>query len=367
MKKVTEATKKIRNIENTVKKNNIRLDIIGQTTEWISNQEKKNKPITHLHGASLPADKAYFENGFYHAINNSPFLHHKPAVSFDCAEKEKSIATKAMKALPPNCNVLKGEFKDLLKKEIVRDSGAIFIKGKKPTKINTVNFAWADYCCPANMTLVNDFADMIINNMKSGLAYLTVGGYNRGKGGRKTIIKRFARYAIDKESTDALRINSGIIDAINAKLKNSKKNIKCIYNVIYGGGKHGITTMMTIGFSVNLPANMVTLIEDYRQGQDQIDGRVVRMSAYLSGKRAWTQKVRKQRKTKGRKLSPERKAEIKAIEKARRAIKKKIAVRMKRGWDNKKIAEELNLKVGSVGSMVAWLNPEGKLFKKKVK
>jgi len=370
MKKTTDATKKVRSIEHAVKKNNVRFDIIGQTLQWIANKEKTNHPIEHIHSATLPADKGYFENALHHSLNTNPFLTNRPSISFDCAEKVKTIAIKAMRALPENSYVLNGSYKDLFKKNLVRKAGGAFTGVGKVTKPNTVNFAWADYCCPANMELTNDFVDMVINNIESGLAYVTFCGHSRGAGGRKTIAKKFAKYATDKDSSLALQINNGVIEAIIAKLKKSNKKVELVYNVIYGGGQHGNTTMMTIGFAVNLPKHSITLIEDYRQGQSDNYGKVYRMSTVLSGMRGWKIKDRKKhgrrKGRKGYKLSPERIAELHNIKKAKDNTRRKIAKRYAKGMDSKTIAKELGLSTMQVGSIIAWLNPNGKLAKKKV-
>lgn len=357
--------KKVQNIENTVKKSNIRLDIISQATQWLVFQSKVKKPIEELKGATLSGDKAYFEGACFHHLTTSPFLKHKPRVSFDCAEKKsRKIALKAMTSLPINSHMYYGDYNDLFKKEFVRKDGAMFAKSGKATNPNIYNFVWADYCCPASKKLVKEFINTINNNVNTGVVYLTFCGHTRAEGGRKTLVRQFADVETTEDANITRKLNAKIIKAIKNEVC---KDVKLIYNVIYGGGQHGTTTMMTIGFSVNLPKNVIVPIADYRQGKTQDEWRIYRMANSLSARNGW--KLKERKKT-GRKRkswrSVERIAEMKAEIKRKNKLRKKIRTRLNRGWNSVRIADDLKIPTRVVGAMRSWINPKGKLFSKLV-
>jgi hypothetical protein len=357
-KSKTAHAKKIDSIEQTVEKSKIREDIVSQEMQAVNFYAGTKNPITEIHGATLPAAEAFFENLVDHVFKT--FSSHKPKISFDCADMTRGVALKALLNLPENCHILNGQFSDLFEQDLIRKNGVLYATGESDY-YNMYDFVWADYCCPIKTQLVKDFINVIENNVDKGLVYATFCGSTRAKGGRKTMLKDIIGNS--KLEATPENIANALIETIK---KNTTKNIKLIYNVIYGGGEKGITTMITIGFSVGMAKGAVEPIEENRQTRNH-----ARYAVYYKMKhtKGWNVPVRKAQK---KRKNAKSKAEAIKLEKEKVALRKKISIRLARGLNSEEIAEELNKKygydltTGQIGSMKAWMNKDGKLAAKRV-
>ncbi|MGI9569276.1 MAG: hypothetical protein ACR2PH_05955, partial [Desulfobulbia bacterium] len=274
----------------------------------------------------------------------------------------RSVALKALMNLPENANILKGDFSDLFNKNLIRKKNSLlFAKGEAKTP-NKYNFVWADYCCPVRRILVDNLIDVINNNVDKGIVYVTFCGSTREKGGRKNLLNDLGVKSNKVDSKDMPDVLAKHISKM--VVNSSKKRVHNVYSVVYGGGRTGQTTMITLGFSVNLSKDAITVISENRQGRDGN-----RYATYYKMKKTkgWGEKEGKKR---GRKRKKKTSAELVKAQKEKVALRKKVEVRMKRDWTSAKIAQDLNkvygydLTASQVSSIKAWLNPNAKLAKK---
>ena len=356
----SEDKKKNDSIEQTVEKEKVRTDICSQTIQWLAHQESIKQAVKHIQSATLPAENAYFENLLTHIMHNFSHLKTNPEITFNCAERIRGKAVEIIKSMPDNGYILNGDFSDLLDKKLTKSPRLLHKENK--TAINKYNFMWADYCCPVNPTLVRDTVKAINNHIDSGVIYVTFCGLTRQEGGRSGMLKRITGKEVKDPTSE--EIADSIINAIEWGVP--KKKINLIYKVIYGGGKRGGTTMITLGFSINVAKKAIEpIVEDRKEAQRKYNNVYYKMK----DKKGWAKKIDgRGRPTKIRKKS----AVAIKDQRAKIAIRKKVFVRFNKGWDSKRIVIDLKktynleLTTGQVGSMIAWMNPNGKLTKKKV-
>lgn len=271
--------KKTDSIEQTVEKANVRFDIVGQIMQYLHYKESINQPVNLVESVTLCAEHWYQENLLNNAIRNSS-LKNIPEVKIHGVEFEKSVAELALKNRPANADITCCALEDYYKYEtLVSKTGTSFLQNYEREFPLSLNFLWNDYCRPVNTLLMKNFVDNISDNMKEGLAYVTFNLKPRQKGGAQKVLADLAEFSKAKKLAKAVRI------AFNRFFNRYARelNIRCIYDVVYGGGSIGNTTMITLGFAVNLPEATIKTIEENRM-EIKNETRMSNYQAYMKMK-----------------------------------------------------------------------------------
>ena len=258
MRETKESIQKIRDLQQTVEKANNRYNIVNQTLQYLSYKEKDGHPVKVLEGITLPATQWYFENLAINAIKQAVGLRKIPLVKFHGIEATKGRANLALKNLPPNCDITGCTYDEFFKKDnYVSKSGVSVLKEQDRPLPLMINFSWADYCWTVNFKAMESFAKMIGMNFDEGLAYITFSIKSRKKGkSNKNLLMECRGLCRSKNIRDGVR--TSINRLLNQYARD--KNVRCIYDVVYGGGSKGNTTMITLGYSVNVPENAIQSI-----------------------------------------------------------------------------------------------------------
>lgn len=347
MDKVSAVEKVTDSIEQTVEKANVRFDLVNQFMQYLAYKESINQPVEKVESVTLCAEHWYHENLLNNAIRNS-CLKNIPEVKLHGVESEKSVAELALKNRPANADITCCTLEDYYKYEtLVSKTGTSFIQAMEREFPLTLNFLWNDYCRPVNTLLMKNFVDNVSDTMKEGLAFVTFNLKPRQKGGQKKALKDLSEFSKAKKLAKAVRTTfNRLFNRYARELK-----IRCIYDVVYGGGAIGNTTMITLGFAVNVPEKAIKTIEENRMDIKN----EVRLSNYQAYKKMQSRKkwqcgrVGRQKKVK----NPEQ-------------VKLDMAVlRWEGKWDKIsaekkiKIAKKNGVGVRSFGCRVAWYH--GKL------
>lgn len=259
MNPITE--EKIDSIENTPEKAIVRAEISAQVLEMGKSE---------IHGATLPAVDYFFEKSFTNLANKRG-----TKVSFDCAEMDFRTAVASMRHIPQNCRLANVDYSYMMNKPMFwSDKTPVGFSASQNQCISTLTLdetikgykhplyglIWPDYCGEATEEMLLNFVDMLLNNVdpNGGVGYITVYMVSRNKG-QDDYFKRFSQYSKDTTVYGVIR---DTLDKMISRIKN--RNIRCVYQVAYHGA-HG-QPMLTIGYSVNVPANKITPIIENRIG-----------------------------------------------------------------------------------------------------
>jgi len=249
MEMKTLTKEKVVSIEQTVAKNNVRNSIGKQVKEYAYAYR-----MAIMEVATLAAENWIFEYGLLNNLKHSNILQKPPKLHFISAEKEKKTALASYINMPDNATVLKGLFSDIFKSPFRKSKAGFSYMTDNPKDIQKTNYnlVWADYCSYATTQLLNDFIYVVENHMNQGIIYLTF-CLSEKRGAHKKSLKDLSKYSKSKDIAEATA------DAIKVFAKKIKgKKIRKVFEVIYGGGKTSGTSMVTIGFSVNIKANAIT-------------------------------------------------------------------------------------------------------------
>ena len=345
MKETTEKTTD--SIEQTVEKANIRYDIVDQEKQYLAYKESIGQPVSTVESVTLCAEHWYFENLLNNAIKHSS-LKNIPEVKLHGVEGKKSVAELALKNRPANADITCCMLDEYYKFEtLVSKTGTGFIQEVERERPLLLNFIWNDYCCPVNLELMKAFVDNVSDTMKEGLAYVTFNLKLRQKGGQKKALKDLEDFSKAKKLAKAVRI------AFNRFFNRYARelDIRCVYDVVYGGGAIGNTTMITLGFAVNLPEKAIKPIQEDRME--------IKNEIRLSNYQAYKKMESRKKWTCGRIGKPKK-------QKTPEEIRVDMAVyRWESEWDNIskekkiKVAEKYGVNVRTFRCKVAWYH--GKL------
>ena len=248
---------KTKSIETSPEKASIRNDIVSQNLQNLVRMEKLGKHISTINGLTLPAKKWFFEHNFINHIGNAFFLANKPQVHFYGVEKEAKFIDQTFKNMPQSCHIVKGMLHEFIDNEVQFKTNGVGQILDTPRRVPIIfDFYWADYCLTPNMKNIEQFVQVLNNNIKHGLAYITFSLNLRGR--KEGFQNEFSCY--DKNKLIA------VVNAINRCIsKNVKgKKVNLTYKVLYAGGESERTPMITIGFSVGIPANAIRVIDEDR-------------------------------------------------------------------------------------------------------
>lgn len=371
----TNHDNKVKSIEQTVAKSNVRTNIHRQIEEYLYSLET---PLESINLATLAAKEWLFEYGLLNCLNHSLILPQAPEVNFVSAEKDKATAMASFVNMPQNATVLKGQFSDIFNSPWkTSKAGFSYLtddeKDRTEKASKQYHVVWADYCCYATTELLKDFKYVVENNISQGMVYLTF-CLSKRRGADKKSLKDLKKYS------NSTSIEDVTADAIKTFAKSIKgKRVKKIFEVVYGGGSTSGTSMVTVGYGVNLPKDSVTPImfddSEWKSSEDRARRHQV-VHTRLKNFGGWTVKSSGRKKsTYKSKANPEliaKRLKNKENQKKWEKVKKKILVRANRGWESDKIyadLEDILAPMGktkqSVSSVLAWRSP--KLAKKKVK
>jgi len=339
----TKATEqKIKSIELTVEKNNIRNDIASIVNQYFLYRERIKKPITSWHSLGLPAHNWFFENLLKSSVDNAFYLKKKPELYFDGVDMEKDVATISLRNMPRNSTITCCSFADFLRnKNVVNKIGVSEIVKDQP-RDNPVqyDFAWPDYCCPPTIELIKDFAKMIQNNIEMGQAALTFCLKIREAGGNQGKLESLKKYCSSPNLRTAVRVT---VNLMLRKYAPGKK-CECVYDVVYGGGRIGNTTMITLLYNINIPKNVIKPIsEDRVEKKNEIASSRYQASKRMERIRGW--KIR----------SSKPKAELSPAQLRIRSAVDRWESKWNKLDDDKKgrVAEKYKVTMRSFASMVA--------------
>jgi len=277
---------KVVNIENTVGKNNVRLGIARHVEQYLYYMQGKEKMPAEMRVGTLAAEQWYFEKLLDNCLHHSFLLKNAPKLSFVSAESDKEIAEQSFINMPDNATVLHGSFSDIFTKPYaIAKGGYGYFTGsaKSDTMDYKYGLIWADYCAYPSTKLLTDLEHMITHNIDKGLFYVTYclsHVHNR----HKKAVKDLGKYS---KAKDIEQITRDAVDHFIGTIKGKK--VKKIFEVIYGGGGKEGTTMITIGFSVNIPAQAITPLS-FDDGEWKSDDRQKRQGIVyrrLSKKGGW--------------------------------------------------------------------------------
>ena len=272
-------------IEQTVEKNTIRHDLVTLVEQYLHYKETRRNPIKTFNSLTLPAANWYYEKMLQTSIARAFFLGEKPLMFFHGVEVDKHVAVQSLRHLPRNCSITKCTLKEFLTNEHrTNNLGVGEITETLRSDSLNLNFAWADYCCVITPELIEDFAKMINNHIKEGIGAVTFCIKTRSKGGNKKIIRSLRKYCKSPNLSQAVKVS------VNAVLRRyvRNKSVKCIYEVVYGGGKLGNTHMITLAYSVNIPAKAITPIKENRiEKKNEIRSGRYQASKKMEAMRGW--------------------------------------------------------------------------------
>jgi hypothetical protein len=257
--------KVIKSIEQTPEKNCVRNDIVFQNLQHLRYRESKNDPVTVISAVTLPAERWHLERLWLNTLDNavrSGIIKNHPSVHIQGVEKGKDNFIESSIHVPPNCNITHGMLNEFLDNEVRYSRSGLGQIDLSTLRYNpvTMSFYWADYCMPADIEVIKDFAKRICSNMPEGIAYLTMSLRLRGK--TKKFLKDFKKFGVINY---AQSVENAVNYHINQNMKGIKgKKINLIYKVVYGGGEKEGTTMLTIGYSINIPKEAITVIRENR-------------------------------------------------------------------------------------------------------
>ena len=258
MNEATEQKKKNDSIENSPEKNKVRQDIIMQFKKCMMYQKIKNARLL-----TLPAKKAYFETALVHSFKRDEV---PVNLDFIGVEMDMEIAPETFKNMPANSMVAGNcTIEDFLKYEHqATKSGAIGLTNVERTSPLLFDLIWLDYCGWVTEESMNHFVKCILENVKQGYIAVTWDLSTRHMKPEE-YAKTFKGYK------KGMSLREAIIATIELKLKAISKVVSLVYNVEYGGGDIGRTTMLTLGYSVNIPKKVVTPIEEnFRDGKAEV-------------------------------------------------------------------------------------------------
>ena len=254
----TEQKKKNDSIENSVEKCKVRTDLAIH----------KRKVAVHLDLTkasllSLPAEKAHFEHTLVHNFKREGI---DIDLSFIGVEKNFSRAIKTFKNMPANSQVV-GDctIEDFLQYEHnASKSGAISLTDIKRATPLMFDFIWLDYCMLATEEGINHLVKCMLENIDKGYIAVT---WDLSTRHMKPCdyAKEFSGYK------KGMSLREAVVATIAEKLKKIGKEINLAYNVVYGGGDKGITTMLTLGYTVGIPKGVIKPIEEnFRDGKNEV-------------------------------------------------------------------------------------------------
>ena len=381
MTKTTKTTKdkKTESIENSVAKCNIRSNISRQIEDYLSKREKQKSPLGILRVASLAAETWLFENSLKNNLEHSLILKNAPEMRFISAERKKQVANQSYINMPlKNATVVHGVFSDIFTrpfKTSLAGYSYFTTRAGDETIYRTYDLVWADYCCYASTELLNDFVHVAQNNIDKGFIYLTF-CISKKRGKDRSVVKDLKRYS-KRKTDDIIFLTVNAITHFAKKIKGKKLNK--VFEVIYGGGSTLGTTMVTVGYSVGLPENIIKPLffdDSEWMSADVRKKRQCIVSSRLNKHGGWNcKKVGRPKKGYTSKVS--KKTLIKRLEAERnRLIWESLRLRISLGYDKgqttneiynklKKELTEQGLTKCSVSSVKSWRSP--KLAKKKVK
>ena len=287
---------KIRSIEQTVNKNEVRTEISEQIVQFF-----KHTKAPYLSSCTLPAADWYFETMLQTRLRMStPEL----PIEMHGVEACKKTYIKAVRNMPEHCEIHRNYFHNYF-----QESGITF------------NFMWADYCGNVNsQTLMHSIKHIenIIQTSKKGMYYVTFCNNVRKKGGPMGCKKDTCSHA--KPDDD---LHDAIVTEFLYQIKKRKlKSVHMVYDVVYAGGSAKAKGMVTLVFSIGIGKNVIPLIQENRmESRRKLNSKRYQESLkrdYREGVMIGT-------------LSKEYREEIriKQVEKNRREREKAIAMRMK--------------------------------------
>jgi len=351
------AETKVKSIENSVPKNRIRSELAGQICDAVKlgNSKDPNR-LTMLCGASLPASHWHFEGLVKSRLEMETYAN----VKFDGAEMNPEICLESIRNMPENASIACCSFNDLLTKPIYRNKSGVGLLCEEGAKVSAemrrYDFIWADYCCPANLELIQDTANHIANCISEtgGFYYATFSLNTRTQGSRREVAKqlnKISKSKMPKNKSDMEILHDAVENAIMFFLKQNRVSTKVdkVYDVIYGGGETGQTKMMTIGFACFLPKGITKPIIENRS--DAISE--LKRKRYQTALRF---------KTKGFDIIRVKEVVVKTGKPTGRrgrpatSLSHKVRSRLDQGWDTERIAKYYKVTNGQVGSIKAWHN-----------
>ena len=210
--------------------------------------------------------------------------------------------------MPDNATVLKGNFSDIFNKpfKTARAGYSYLTSNESTTMMRKYGLVWADYCCYTSVELLNDLVHVIKHNIDKGLIYVTF-CISATRGNDIQTIKKLRKYS---SSSDIYQATISSLNHFLRKIKNKK--VRKVFEVVYGGGGRQSTTMITIGYSVNLPTTAVTPIsfdDSEWKSKDRIKRQCV-VSNRLSKLRGWQEKKRRKKVQRAKLLSSKEQARL---------------------------------------------------------
>jgi hypothetical protein len=351
---------KLESIENTPEKSLVRNNLTLQRRRFIQHLiDHPTNTLGHVNYTGVSLGGTSFFNEKLAIDSAKQEFGEKVKMQFHSAEYKHYVYLRACKNLPENCTIVEGELDNLIANETeYKSNGLGRIIDKLNNRTKTFDEIWADYCMTASKEMAKSGARHISFNIKSGLYYLTMYVGCREKGGNDYKFRKLKAISGSK-SNDAGEI---MADLIRHYLERYgwKGRLDLVYNVRYNGGANGSSTMVTIGFAVNLPKGLITPIVENRQEVDQKRksqlSNAVHILRHGGIEVLFKPDGRGHHKRKGKKAAVVMDAEqISLYRKIYKRWAKYTTLTTKQ--ISVKISAELGLDSRSVSSTLAWLSP----------
>lgn len=350
------AVEKNENIENSVAKGNVRTDVGTQKQEVVN--YLKMAEVTAL---GLPATEAYEENNFYHRMKRSGS---NTKINFVGIEKSSEVTPKAYRNMPPNskfCNSTIADF--LIYKTIDKKDGYLIPTKEERESRFMFELGWFDYCgIPTNKNMEH-LVDTMIHNIEAGYMAVTFDLSTRHMKPDE-YAKELCGYS------KGLTLEQTVVKSIEKIIKkaNTNKNIDLVLKDIYGGGAIGVSTMITLGYTINIPKGVVKPISENMR-IERNETKMIRANTYYklkNGIEIFAPQGDKKDviKINGKRGRPQiyANAEERRLKKAVEKWSKKWHLFKNRRERKENIAKRYGKSLREFGSMIAWYHmPESKV------
>jgi hypothetical protein len=343
-------------------KNLIRNQIIDVTLEWLRYCVARGLPV-ELYGATLCGMTCEFEHQLINRLKSDGTVGsviEDDDIVIECAELStntdkntgKNVFIEAARNLPIfYCTLTPCGFDDLLTHEIHFGRGRhIGTLVKNTNEMKAYNFLWPDYCQTPNRHRLEQAAIHVKKSLQRGLYFITFSLTGRQHGQESIMKREFMREALED-------------NLFHYFDKHDVKKVRKVYDVVYSGGKG--TTMITMGFSIDVPKKAITPIEANYQITENERKAVTNQIGYKlkhDGIKKYLPKTMKQIEALTKKAKKAKKGKR---GRKKMALLDKVLSRRAKGMTKEEIAKDLGITLHQVGSTLA--HTAGLLYQKKLK
>lgn len=316
--------------------------------EWATKMNVKDIRV-----ASLPADRYDFEHTFQTMLQDHP-LSNNPNITFYGAENNREVFKQAVRNIPANGNLYFGNFYDMVMGKVDWKSGL----GYPSDKVEPLrpNFMWADYCHNAVISGIEEFANMTAEVPDNSIVVVTFGKNCRSNGGEKKLVTQFAGYTNGcKDFRKAVKGTTTFM----VKAANRSRKVQLVFNVLYGGGGRGSSTMLVLGYAIGVSKDLTLIEKNLRENKNESAKRNYSLSHRLATKNI---QMTKHGLVMARTLRTETSRKHPKITNPLSWNDKHAIIQgIKRGYDSKTIADKLEIGVMQVAGVKANIKATTKL------